>query len=130
MISFVYDSMIMIEVILTDEALAWLRDLPRVHQAQVGKALDKLEIVGVALGHPASSAVKGASFALRELRVHSGGHALRVFYSFDPVRNAVVLMGGDKTGVNSDDFYTSLMTICERIWAQYLAEHARGEHDE
>ena len=97
----------MVEVILTDEALEWLRGLPRVHQAQVGKALDKLE-----------------------LRVRSGGHALRVFYSFDPVRNAVVLMGGDKTGANSDSFYVAMIAVCERIWKQYLAEHARGEHEE
>jgi hypothetical protein len=53
-------------------------------------AVSKLEQAGVALGHPASSAIKGASFALRELRIKSSGHALRVFYAFDPRRDAVL----------------------------------------
>ena len=84
----------------------------------------------MALGHPASSAIKGAWFALRELRIKSSGHALRVFYAFDPRRNAVLILGGDKTGQNSDDFYEEMIRKSERIWKDYLAEQKRGEHEE
>ena len=69
----------------------------------------------MALGDPAASAIKGASFALRELRIKSSGHALRVFYAFDPRRDAVLIVGGDKTGRNSDDFYAEKIHAAEGI---------------
>jgi len=120
----------MVEVIATDEFLEWFDALEKVHSLSVAVAVTKLETEGVALGHPASSAINGCSFALRELRVKSSGHALRVFYAFDPQRDAVLIIGGDKTGQNSDDFYKRMIAVSERIWKEYLAEQARGEHDD
>jgi hypothetical protein len=120
----------MIEVIGTDEFAAWYEQLEDKYADAVTVAVSKLEDQGVALGHPASSAIKGASFALRELRIKSHGHALRVFYAFDPRRDAVLIIGGDKTGKNSDDFYETMIAQSESIWTEYLAEQKRGEHDE
>ena len=120
----------MVEVIATDDFAAWFRGLDEAHVDSVIVAVSKLEHQGVALGHPSSSAIKGASFALRELRIQSRGHALRVFYAFDPRRDGVLIIGGDKTGRNSDDFYTEMIARSERIWQEYLAEQKRGEHDE
>ena len=122
--------MIAVDVVTTDEFDEWYQALEYQHAQAVGKAVEKLEVLGVALGHPASSAIKGASFALRELRVQSGGHALRVFYAFDPRRDAVLILGGDKTGQSSKAFYSERIERCERIWKDYLAEQARGEHDQ
>ena len=119
----------MIEVIATDEFLAWFDGLDKVHSVQVAVGVEKLEIEGVALGHPTSSAIKGTTFALRELRIKSSGHALRVFYAFDPRRDAVLIIGGDKTGQDGDDFYRRMIAEAERIWKAYLAEQARGEHE-
>jgi hypothetical protein len=121
---------VLVEVIATDEFADWFDALEEVHVDPVIVAVSKLEQAGVALGHPASSAVKGASFALPELRIKSRGHALRLFYAFDPRRDAVLILGGDKTGQKSDDFYGSMVARTERIWRQYLAEQRRGEHEE
>jgi len=87
-----------------------------------------LEAAGVTLGFPQSSAINGATFALRELRVQSQGRPLRIFYAFDPRRDAVLILGGDKTG--RDDFYEEMVPRCEAIWNQYLAEQAAGLHEE
>src|SRR5438270_9476078 len=112
----------MAEVIGTDEFASWFDGLEEVHVDPVIVGVSKLEQEGVALGHPSSSAIKGASFALRELRIKSSGHALRVFYAFDPRRNAVLIIGGDKTGRNSNGFYVDMIATSERIWRIYLAE--------
>jgi hypothetical protein len=120
----------MVEVISTDKFAQWFDRLEEVHVDPVIIAVSKLEQAGVALGHPASSAIKGTSFALRELRIKSSGHALRIFYAFDPERAAVLLIGGDKTGRKSDVFYKEMTAKSERIWRQYLAEQSRGEPDE
>jgi len=118
-----------VEVFATDEFARWFDELDEVHVDPVVVAVSKLELEGVALGHPASSAIRGARFALRELRIMSSGHALRVFYAFDPRRDAVLILGGDKTGQSSNAFYTSMTARCERIWREYLAEQQRGQLD-
>jgi hypothetical protein len=64
-----------------------------------------------------TSDIKGSP-ALRELRVQSRGHPLRVFYALDPLRRAVLLLGGDKTG--DDRFYETFVPHAERIWTEYL----------
>lgn len=120
----------MVEIIATDEFATWFDGLDDVHVDPVIVAVSKLEQEGVALGYPASSAIKGAAFALRELRIKSSGRALRVFYAFDPTRDAVLIIGGDKTGRNGDDFYAAMIATSEKIWREYIAEHRRGEHEE
>ena len=110
----------MVDVITTDEFAEWYVSL----DAQATKAVDHhVELLadrGLALGFPYSSAIEGAAFALRELRVQAGGRPLRVFYAFDPERAAVLILGGDKTG--STRFYETAVPLCERIWKQYLEE--------
>ncbi|HZF07232.1 MAG TPA: type II toxin-antitoxin system RelE/ParE family toxin [Thermoanaerobaculia bacterium] len=78
--------------------------------------------MGLTLGFPYSSAIGGSDLALRELRIQSHGHAMRVFYAFDPHRDAVVLIGGDKTGVSGDRFYREYIPRAERLLREYLDE--------
>lgn len=94
----------------------------------VTESVEVLAEKGVDLGYPSSSAIQGSKYPLRELRVQSRGRPLRVFYSFDPRRQAVLLIGGDKTG--KDRFYRTFVPRAERIWEGYLAELAAGLHDE
>ena len=56
---------------------------------------------------------------LRELRIQSGGRPLRAFYAFDPVRQAVLLTGGDKTG--DERFYRKMIAEATALWNDYLA---------
>jgi len=108
------------DVIGTDEFEAWFLGLDLGDAQAVDRVVGLLEAKGVALGHPHSSAIKGWSHAIRELRVQSGGRPLRVFYAFDPARDAVLILGGDKTG--DDRFYERMKRPVEAIWKQYLEE--------
>lgn len=56
---------------------------------------------------------------MRELRIQSGGRPLRVLYSFDPRRVAILLIGGDKTG--KDRFYETQVPIADRLYDEHLA---------
>jgi hypothetical protein len=112
----------MVEIVCTDEFEEWFMALSDQDSCAVDRSVGLLERLGVALGHPYSSEVKGTRVAMRELRVQSGGRPLRVFYAFDPLRQAVLLLGGDKTG--DDRFYETFVPRAERVWAQYLAELA------
>lgn len=112
----------MVEVIATDEFAEWYRHLDDSASEDVDVAVGLLESLGIALGYPRSSAIEGASFALRELRVQSQGRPLRVLYAFDPKRQAVLLVGGDKTG--NARFYDTMIPLAERLWKEYLDDPA------
>jgi len=57
---------------------------------------------------------------MRELRIQHQGRPYRVLYIFDPARNAVLLIGGDKTGNNR--WYEVYVPIADRIYDEYLLE--------
>ncbi len=112
----------MVDVLGTDEFDAWFQALSDAEAREVMNVVDKLEILGLSLGFPHSSAVAGGRHALRELRPKRGKSPIRVFYAFDPQRQAVVLIGGDKSGDNK--FYERLVPVAERIFEEYLTERA------
>ncbi|HEY4156735.1 MAG TPA: type II toxin-antitoxin system RelE/ParE family toxin [Polyangiaceae bacterium] len=113
----------MTEVVGSDEFSEWFDSLDDSETDSVARVVDMLEMQGPTLPFPYSSAIKGSRLALRELRVQASGHPLRVLYAFDPVRRAVLLLGGDKTGDNR--FYERLVPQAEKIFTQYLKEIGR-----
>jgi hypothetical protein len=110
----------MVTVVGTSVFEEWFFDLDEPDQDAVVDVVDLLEAKGIALGFPYTSAIRGARYALRELRVQSRGHPLRIFYAFDPIRQAVLLLGGDKTG--DDRFYERFIPQAEGIWEEYLRD--------
>lgn len=118
----------MVEVVTTDEFAEWFGGLDDGERDSVARYVGLLEAKGVLLDHPYSSKIGGSKHAIRELRVQHQGRPLRVFYAFDPRRDAVLILGGDKTG--DGRFYEVMVPRADRIWEEYLAEQAAGEHDE
>ena len=124
------------EIYGTDEFKEWFDSLDEKDGDSVIRYVDMLELDGVTLGAPYSSAIKNADFALRELRVQSAGKPIRVFYAFDPARDAVLLIGGDKSGAGDKRFYETMTDISTKLWREYLEERGfnhgnrRGQYDE
>ena len=80
-----------------------------------------LENFDIKLGYPHSSKINGSRHShMRELRVQSGGRPIRVFYAFDPRRNAILLIGGDKTG--NDRFYEIYIPVADDLYDVYIEE--------
>jgi hypothetical protein len=52
--------------------------------------------------------------------VQSKGRPLRIFYCFDPRRDAVLILGGDKTG--DEQFYERMVPLADKGWKKYLTE--------
>ena len=87
------------EIEFTDEFGAWWQTLTEAQQDDVAYSVGLLAELGTALDFPYSSKVKGSRHThMRELRTQSGGRPLRSLYAFDPLRTAILLLGGDKTG--------------------------------
>lgn len=110
------------EVIVTDEFLAWYQDPAleeQVHDA-ARAIVTLLEQEGIALKFPYQSALFGSRYGCRELRKSAGRHEIRIAYNFDANRDAVVLLAGDKAG--DDRFYEWFVPRADAIWEQYSAE--------
>jgi len=112
----------MVEVITTDEFAAWYGELNDADTEAVTRVVDLLEARGVTLGFPYSSDSRGSRYPLRELRVQAEGRPLRILYAFDPKRQAVLLLGADKTGMSDDRFYRRSVPHAEALWEEYLQE--------
>ena len=114
----------MVEIEVTDEFLSWFRDLAESEADDVTRNVEMLENRGVSLPYPYSSKIKSSRHGkMRELRVQSGGKPIRVFYAFDPRRQAILLIGGDKTG--DENFYNQMVPIADTLYDKYLEELRR-----
>jgi hypothetical protein len=116
------------EVVVTNEFRDWYEALSIGEQESVFRAVTLLEELGTKLGFPYSSAIQRSRYPLRELRVQHRGRPFRVFYMFDPERQAVLLLGGDKSG--EDRFYEENVPRAEALWEQYLRELAEEQAKE
>lgn len=104
----------------TDEFEMWWIELAEGVQDDIDRVVMLLEDRGPSLGYPYSSDIKGSRFAIRELRIQSSGHPIRVLYAFDPVRSALLLLGGDKTG--NERWYEENLPRAERLFEEHLEE--------
>lgn len=55
---------------------------------------------------------------MKELRASKGG-ALRVLFAFDPVRQAVLLIGGDKSG-RWHEWYRETIPVADDLFDAHL----------
>ena len=115
------------EVLFGDEFEGWWNGLSEEEQEDVNASVMLLQQHGPLLRFPFSSSVESSKYAhMRELRIQHKGRPYRVLYAFDPLRSAVLLIGGDKTG--NDRWYEIHVPIADKLYTQHIAElKQRGE---
>lgn len=86
-------------------------------------AIDQLAEEGPALGRPLADRVKSSRYHnMKELRPPSAGSTeIRMLFAFDPRREAIFLVAGDKFG-NWDIWYRKAVPLADERFAQHLAE--------
>lgn len=58
---------------------------------------------------------------MKELRCRAADGVWRIAFAFDPEREAVLLVAGDKAGVNERRFYKSLIARADERFDRHLA---------
>lgn len=107
------------EMILLEEVETWHFTLDSYATAAVTGAIDLLELEGPTLGRPTVDKVKGSKFhSMKELR--PAGTSIRILFIFDPDRQAILLLGGDKAG-NWKSRYDKNIPIAEQRYEDWLA---------
>jgi len=111
---------------IVNEVREWLHQLRRTDRVTailVGQAITALLAEGPSLGRPLVDRIKGSALHnLKELRPGSAGSSeVRILFIFDPARNAVLLVAGDKSG-QWTAWYRHAIPLAEARYATYLKE--------
>lgn len=81
---------------------------------------------GPGLGRPTVDTLKGSKHAnMKELRFGWQGEIWRVAFAFDPNRQAILLVGGDKGAADQKRFYKWLIGLADTRFDDHLAALAR-----
>jgi hypothetical protein len=104
----------------TDEFEAWFKTAAdEAMQDDVLAGIELLEEYGPTLGRPHVDTLSGSKHRnMKELRVQSNGRPVRIAFAFDPERKAILLIGGDKSGVKR--FYEWLIPQADRLFDAHL----------
>lgn len=110
----------------------WLDSLDQQTVVSIFAALEKLAEAGPALGRPLVDTLQQATLKnLKELRPASSGNSeVRILFAFDPLRQAILLLGGDKSRGKSkkhrwNGWYRKAIPLAEQIYRDHLDELER-----
>lgn len=113
------------------EVAEWLEDLadedPKM-AARVIAAVQMLEARGPVLGRPLVDTLEGSTISnLKELRPSSNNRmAVRIVFAFDPHRQAVLLVAGNKAG-NWNSWYDEAIPLAEQRFEAWINGYAVEE---
>ncbi|MBN2161234.1 MAG: type II toxin-antitoxin system RelE/ParE family toxin [Spirochaetes bacterium] len=111
----------------TSEIVAWVTGLDDDAKEAIYQSLLVLREIGPALGRPHVDTVKGSSFPnMKELRLQNKGRLFRIFFAFDPAREAILLIGGDKRG--DKKFYHTMIPKADELYRRHL-DKLRKKHE-
>ena len=109
-------------VLVHPEVEAWMRTLDKKTTACVFAAIDALAEHGPTLKRPLGDTLSGSKVKnLQELRPGSSGRSeVRILFAFDPVRQAILLVAGDKAGAWKR-WYERAIPLAELRFAEHVA---------
>jgi len=109
------------EVEVIDEFVIWWRGLTDDQRVSLTDRVDLLVERGPDLGRPVVDRIHASRHHnMKELRAAQGG-ALRVLFMFDPRRQVILLLGGDKSG-EWNSWYEWAVPLADDLYDTYLAE--------
>ena len=87
----------------------------------IEQAVDLLAAEGPSLGRPLVDRIKGSKYHnMKELRPASAGATeVRILFAFDPRREAIFLVAGDKSG-NWEGWYREAIPLADERYAEHL----------
>lgn len=95
---------------------------PEVQDAILARAI-LLELEGPSLGRPHADTLTGSRYAnMKELRCNAADGVWRIAFAFDPARQAILLVAGDKSGGSEKRFYKQLIAKADERFERHLAK--------
>jgi hypothetical protein len=110
----------------SDEFDSWFTPLEEALQDDILFVVRLLQEHGPQLRRPYADTLEGTSLGnLKELRVQHRGEPYRILFAFDPKREALLLIGGNKAG--DKRWYKRMIPLAEAIFERHLATLEKGD---
>ena len=115
-------------VVLFDEAFATeFAAFPRDVQTALLAKARLLEHFGPQLGRPHVDTLKDSKHKnMKELRFDAANGAWRAAFAFDPARQAIIPVAGDKSGGSQKRIYRTLSAIADERFDEHLEQLKKG----
>ena len=93
----------------------------RAVQVEIAALVGLLRQFGPQLRRPHCDTLNGSKHAnMKELRFTLADGEWRIAFAFDPERQAILLVGGSKSGVNERQFYRDLVRVADERFNAHL----------
>jgi len=103
----------------TENFVKWISELDSYIKESILRDLFILREIGPTLGRPYVDSIKDSKYKnLKELRVSVKRKVIRILFIFDPNREILLLIGGDKK--NDKQFYKKMILQAEKLYNEYL----------
>ena len=110
-------------VLFHDEFVREFNEFAEEVQDELLAYVKLLEVRGPSLRRPHADTLKGSRHAnMKELRFKVDKGVWRVAFAFDPKRQAIVLVAGNKAGGNEKRFYKRLILKADQRFDSHLSE--------
>jgi len=97
--------------------------LSAVVQDELLAMLTPLRLYAPSLGWPEVDTLKDSKYTnMKELRFRASGGVWRVAFAFDPDRDAILLVAGDKSGGSEKAFFRRLIEKADKRYEEHLEE--------
>ncbi|MBI3670762.1 MAG: type II toxin-antitoxin system RelE/ParE family toxin [Acidobacteria bacterium] len=107
------------EVNYTDQFEDWWNTLDADEQESIDTKVILLQRVGPSLGRPHADVVHSSKHShMKELIIQHQSDPYRVFFAFDPHREGILLLGGNKGG--DKKFYAKFVPIADALYDEHL----------
>lgn len=118
------------KVATTEVFDAWFTGLDDDAHVEIIAKVKLLEVLGPRLGRPHADTLNGSRHAnMKELRADTKDAVMRIAFAFDPDRAAILLLGGDKAGVNQARIYKQLIAKADTLYDLHLARIRASKRD-
>lgn len=119
------------EVAFHSDFVPEFREFSTVAQDALLALLIKVRQFGPLLGRPDVDTLKGSRYPnMKELRFMVGDQVWRIAFAFDPKRKAILLIGGSKSGISKDRFYSGLIRAADARFERHLETIAKERKKE
>src|SRR5260370_20073851 len=114
-----------------DEFLPEFNELDEQVRTEILAHSRLLQQFGPQLGRPRVDTLKDSRHTnMKELRFVAADGVWRVAFAFDPMRKAILLVAGDKSGVSQNKFYKRLIAKADDTFYAHLSRLKQNEWKE
>jgi hypothetical protein len=115
----------------TEDFDQWFTSLHEFEREEIDAKIGLLKLMGPLLKRPHADTLKGSAHPnMKELRAKTPQAVFRIVFAFDPLQTAILLVGGDKSGVSERRFYKQLIARADKLYQAHVEKIIKWKREQ